>query len=101
MAEGRTALTEFRLLAAQEGLALLEACPRTGRTHQIRVHLSADGLPIVGDSTYGGQPAPRLMLHCVGLSFTGRNGRPIVLRAAPDKDFVERCAGCWSESAAP
>lgn len=100
MAGGRPALTEFRLITAADGLALVEARPRTGRTHQIRVHLSADGLPIVGDNTYGGQPCPRLMLHCAGLSFAGRDGKPLVLRAAPDKDFVERCAGCWSGSAA-
>jgi 23S rRNA-/tRNA-specific pseudouridylate synthase len=36
---------------------------KTGRTHQIRIHLAAAGHPIVGDSRYGGRPAPRLMLH--------------------------------------
>lgn len=46
----------------------------TGRTHQIRVHLSEAGLPILGDSTYGMESAnrggvPRLMLHALKLEF--------------------------------
>jgi RluA family pseudouridine synthase len=51
----KEALTEFRVLAgpSDRGLTLVEARPRTGRTHQIRVHLRAARLPIVGDPTYG------------------------------------------------
>jgi len=99
MPEGRTALTEFRLLAAADGQALVEASPRTGRTHQIRVHLSNDGFPIVGDTTYGGSTASRLMLHCTGLVFDGRNGAPVVLDASPDAGFIGRCENCWPGSA--
>ena len=51
---GRPALTEFRLLEAFEYLSLLELIPRTGRTHQLRVHLSEMGHPIFGDDSYGG-----------------------------------------------
>ncbi len=98
MPEGRAALTEFRLLAATDGQALVEASPRTGRTHQIRVHLSSDGFPIVGDATYGGLTASRLMLHCVGLAFEGRNGTPLVLNAAPDADFIGSCGNSWPGS---
>jgi 23S rRNA pseudouridine1911/1915/1917 synthase len=93
--EGRTALTEFRILAAAEGQALVEASPKTGRTHQIRVHLSNDGFPIVGDATYGGATASRLMLHCVGLVFDGHNGVPLVFNASPDHDFIGMCRNCW------
>jgi 23S rRNA pseudouridine1911/1915/1917 synthase len=50
---GRAALTLYRTLAADAGLALLELDLRTGRTHQIRVHLKSRGLPIVGDPVYG------------------------------------------------
>lgn len=95
MSEGRAALTDFRLLAAAEGLALVEAFPRTGRTHQIRVHLSAAGLPIVGDATYGGLVSERLMLHCAGLQFAGRHGLSCNLEALPDSSFVGRCGLCW------
>ena len=53
--EGRPALTEFRTLARAAHVALLELTPRTGRTHQLRVHLAAAGHPIVGDDLYGGR----------------------------------------------
>ena len=95
MPEGRAALTEFHLLAAAGGLALVEAFPRTGRTHQIRVHLSAAGLPIVGDATYGGLVSERLMLHCFGLQFAGRHGQVCDLEASPDSSFIARCGLCW------
>ena len=48
---------------------LLEADLFTGRTHQIRVHLSEAGLPIVGDELYGGIPEKRIMLHAEKLEF--------------------------------
>lgn len=55
--DGSTALTSFRLLnrftIGERRFALIEAEPKTGRTHQIRVHLAAVGLPIVGDKIYG------------------------------------------------
>ncbi|MDK9717932.1 MAG: RluA family pseudouridine synthase [Trichlorobacter sp.] len=95
ISEGRTALTDFHLLAAADGLTLVEAFPRTGRTHQIRVHLSAADFPIVGDTTYGGVASERLMLHCVGLQFAGRNGQPCSLKALPDSAFIARCGRCW------
>lgn len=99
MEEGRTARTLFRCLAAADGLALIEARPLTGRTHQIRVHLVASGLPIVGDVTYGGATAPRLMLHCSGLSFSDRSGLSLALKAAPERLFVEQCGECWRPGA--
>lgn len=90
MAEGRSALTEFRLLAAGDAHALVEARPLTGRTHQIRVHLEASGLPIVGDATYGGEPAVRMMLHCAQLSFKNQRGAEISITAPLDGSF-EAC----------
>jgi 23S rRNA pseudouridine1911/1915/1917 synthase len=51
---GRRAETGFRVLERFGRAALLEATPRTGRTHQIRVHLSSVGHPILGDARYGG-----------------------------------------------
>jgi 23S rRNA pseudouridine1911/1915/1917 synthase len=53
-AAGRHAETGFEVLEAFGRSTLLEAVPRTGRTHQIRVHLAAVGHPILGDRAYGG-----------------------------------------------
>jgi 23S rRNA pseudouridine1911/1915/1917 synthase len=71
---GRRASTDFFQLAQFENHSLIALKLGTGRTHQIRVHLSFFGLPIVGDSQYGGQPldgdlqeAPRLLLHARSL----------------------------------
>lgn len=50
---GKEAETRFRLLAVGKNRSLIEAKPRTGRTHQIRVHLSEAGHPVVGDDLYG------------------------------------------------
>jgi 23S rRNA pseudouridine1911/1915/1917 synthase len=68
--DGQSAETSFRLVEQHQGGIWFEAIPRTGRTHQIRVHLSEYGLPILGDDLYGSQAtAPRLMLHAGELRF--------------------------------
>ena len=51
---GRPALTRYRVIESFEHFALLELKPRTGRTHQLRVHLTHLGHPVFGDSLYGG-----------------------------------------------
>jgi len=73
LSDGDRAETSFRLIAQHPGGLWVEATPKTGRTHQIRVHLSEFGLPILGDDLYGaagqtGPAAPRLMLHAVQLT---------------------------------
>jgi tRNA pseudouridine32 synthase / 23S rRNA pseudouridine746 synthase len=50
---GQRAVTEYRLLGADRGLAWLELRPRTGRTHQLRVHCAELGCPVIGDPVYG------------------------------------------------
>jgi 23S rRNA pseudouridine1911/1915/1917 synthase len=87
MAGGRSAVTAFRLLASSGGCSLVEARPLTGRTHQIRVHLESSGLPIVGDATYGGLPAVRMMLHCASLRFRDDRGTEISITAPLDGSF--------------
>ena len=57
------AITDFRVLARGDGLSLLELSPRTGRTHQLRVHCDAMGCPIAGDPIYGGDRAKALARH--------------------------------------
>jgi 23S rRNA pseudouridine1911/1915/1917 synthase len=82
-AEGRPAETAFAVLERLGRVAFVEARPRTGRTHQIRVHLRAVGHPILGDRAYGGGGddaavlgLDRPFLHAAGLRFehpvTGR-----------------------------
>jgi 23S rRNA pseudouridine1911/1915/1917 synthase len=51
---GEPALTRYRVLERFQGGALVAAFPRTGRTHQVRVHLASLGLPLLGDARYGG-----------------------------------------------
>jgi RluA family pseudouridine synthase len=51
---GKESHTEFRVMERFSGFSLIEAVPRTGRTHQIRIHMSAVGFPILADSLYGG-----------------------------------------------
>ncbi len=69
---GRFARTEFTILerraSSTETAVLIQAHPVTGRTHQIRVHLSQSGLPIKGDVLYGGVNADRVYLHARLLS---------------------------------
>ena len=50
---GRGAVTEYDVLRHLRGYSLVEARPRTGRTHQIRVHMASVGHPVAGDATYG------------------------------------------------
>jgi len=96
---GQPAETEFRTLASGPGFALVEARPRSGRTHQIRVHLADLGFPLLGDTLYGGSPAldlgadglltaPRHLLHAQRLEFThpGEN-RPLQISAPLPQDF--------------
>ena len=59
---GREAETSYRAVGQAAGCTLLEVFPKTGRTHQIRVHLSALGHPLIGDALYGGRD-PRLSRH--------------------------------------
>jgi len=70
---GKPAITEFKLLRQFRRFALLRAKPRTGRTHQIRVHLKYLGFPVVGDSLYGKKEntigLERLALHSYKISF--------------------------------
>jgi 23S rRNA (cytosine1962-C5)-methyltransferase len=72
----RSARTDFERVAVGAHAERWVASPRSGRTHQVRVHAAALGMPILGDLEHGGEPAARVFLHAAALSFehpvTGR-----------------------------
>jgi len=85
--EGSFAFSRFEILQTLEPRALVRAEPVTGRTHQLRVHLSEFGMPIIGDRTYGGEPAERLMLHARRLEFRGPDGKDVIVEAPVPEAF--------------
>lgn len=102
---GQESLTLFDMAAAGEGLSLVRCILRTGRTHQIRVHLAALGVPIVGDPLYGRpgreslrdpelsalcRDLPRQALHAFRLRFVHPATRvPLALEAPLPNDLQE------------
>jgi 23S rRNA (cytosine1962-C5)-methyltransferase len=87
-ATGETAETIFRPSNSRlktQNLKLFEAEPRTGRTHQIRVHAAESGFPIFGDTLYGGTSAARVFLHAVEIAFTHpATSEPVTFSAPAD-----------------
>lgn len=69
--QGQEAITHFEALGKNESHSLLKVKLETGRTHQIRVHFSAIGYPLAGDTLYGGSThaIARQALHCVSITF--------------------------------
>ncbi len=101
LGHGRAAQTRWRVLLRLGNLSLIEAEPRTGRTHQIRAHFAAAGHPLVGDTLYGAprqvraggaslNPLGRVFLHAARLSFAHpRTGATIEVRAPLDPGLRE------------
>ena len=103
----RESLTRYRVVKRLPHFTLLEAMPHTGRTHQIRVHLSSIGHPVVGDTLYGapgnlrlgGREEPtleRTFLHAAALEFAHpRSCKSLALKSplpAQLEDFLGRMA---------
>jgi 23S rRNA pseudouridine1911/1915/1917 synthase len=62
----KEAITEYRVLKRYRGFTTVALFPRTGRTHQLRVHMSSIGHPVVGDMLYGGRPVSEADLAGAG-----------------------------------
>jgi RluA family pseudouridine synthase len=90
---GKPSVTEYDVLERFASHTLLEARPRTGRRHQIRVHLYHTGHPIVGDPLYGHTaahaPYPRLMLHARAIGVPASSGADLTFQAPPPESY--RC----------
>jgi RluA family pseudouridine synthase len=109
---GQEAVTDFRVRNRLDGIALVEARPRTGRTHQIRVHLAGEGFPLLGDSLYGGPTAvtlagrimavERCLLHALELTLRHpADNRTLTLQAPPPSDFAVFCASAVKNGKGP
>ncbi len=105
----RQAITAYRVLRRFPGFTLLQVSPRTGRTHQIRVHLAWLGHPVAGDALYGAptrvrsgvqtqESLTRTFLHACALEFHHpRTGAPLVFEAPLPEDlqnYLDRMGGC-------
>jgi 23S rRNA pseudouridine1911/1915/1917 synthase len=90
---GREALTRFAVVERLKGFTVVEAYPRTGRTHQIRVHFSHMGHPVVGDTTYGKKArtlTPRPLLHAFRITFPHPGtGESLTIEAPIPRDIKE------------
>ncbi len=89
----QASVSRYRTLAHSAEGALVELEPKTGRMHQLRVHMASIGRPLVGDVRYGGaltlagRSAPRLMLHAARLRFPHPEGGERTVEAPLPEDF--------------
>lgn len=96
--EGKEAITEYRVIKEFKDYSLLEASPKTGRLHQIRVHLAHLGHPVAGDTKYGDKRLPALpglsrqFLHAQELKITLPNGQENDFQASPPKELSDLLA---------
>lgn len=116
---GQAAVTDYRLLGTGDGLAWLELKPRTGRTHQVRVHCAALGCPVLGDQVYGrgddggrgegrraratGAAAPTVPLHLHARAIAVPlypNKPPILVEAPPPAHMLAALRACGYDTAA-
>ena len=102
--KGRPAQSDYRVIQRFHGFSLLEVRIKTGRTHQIRVHLSAIGHPVVGDDVYGARSYKefvtrfgeirRYFLHATELRFVHpTTGQPMVFHS-PLPEELQKFLGC-------
>lgn len=90
--KGKSAQTAYTVLQANDSHSLLRLRPKTGRTHQLRVHTQHIGVPIVGDKVYGTEAADRMCLHASRLELTLPGGVRKVFEAPAPTQFAEQVA---------
>lgn len=91
---GKLAITNYRVIKKYHDFSLVEVSPKTGRMHQIRVHMASIGHPIAGDKVYGGnkkitEGITRQFLHAYYLSFSLPSGRKLALEAGLPEDLEQ------------
>ncbi len=101
-AKGQPAKTDWSVKGRCDGLSWIEWRPRTGRTHQIRIHAKHLGCPLLGDAFYGPDPAPTAALHLLAREVTipplSENKPPIHVIAPPPGHMVAALTACgWKE----
>lgn len=89
----RDAVTEYRVIKKGEEATLVEVYPKTGRTHQIRVHMKAIGHPLVSDALYAPKGKPlfgftRTALHAFFIDLVSPRGRALHIEAPTPEDFI-------------
>ena len=85
--EGQSAVTDYQTLGSSDGMTWLELKPRTGRTHQIRVHCAHLGCPLLGDAVYGTGDRP-LHLHARALTIPLYPNKDAVTAEAPPPEHM-------------
>lgn len=105
VSDGKISLTDISLIQSYPNFkdtgfdaCLVKVFPKTGRTHQIRVHLAALGCPIVGDILYSGKRrtrlaakfTPKMLLHAAALSFTHPVSNELLQIKAPLPDYFKK-----------
>jgi len=86
--KGKAALTTYEVIEENATNALVRLQPRTGRTHQLRVHMKYIGTPIKGDKVYG-KPADRLYLHAASLEITIPTSDRRTFTAPLPQEFID------------
>lgn len=87
---GKVAQTTYEVVETHEGTALATLLPKTGRTHQLRVHMQYINAPILGDRVYGGKKADRLYLHARSLEITIPDSKRVTFTAPLPPEFTRR-----------
>ncbi len=81
---GQESVTHYKVLSSNDGLSLLELSPKTGRTHQIRLHCAfALGCPVVGDPFYAPASEHSMQLHAQKISIPYYPNKPAIMAEAP------------------